>query len=129
MGNLSEKWKKVLGNVMLEAKKPDIEAAESQDPKPSEKPKLASKILEAKNLLTMQRPVSEISFSSVNEISSIADLPANLDEEGSLCNQFQLSKNSANIETKNAEVDNFRPPKIWISKSASMDDGIDEKPT
>ena len=79
--------------------------------------------------LTVVRPTSELSFQSINEISSIGE--PNPDEHGSLCNRFNFDNiipNPKPIEqSKPKEVDESskKPPKIWISKSASMDDDLD----
>ena len=63
----------------------------------------------------------------MNEISSFG-LPNT--PQGSLCNTFYLENSNGAAEasqiiTTEAEVTSSQPPKIWISKSYSMDDDID----
>ena len=71
--------------------------------------------------------MSEQSFQSVNEISSMGEEPTTPDgggEKGSLCNRFILEAAivEQNIENMPLAV---AAPKIWISKSASMDDNLE----
>ena len=99
--NIQDKWKKVLAL----AQDKSTEQPEENDP---EAGKTKPKVTKLKKLLT--RPISELSFQSVNEISS---MEAEADEQGSLCNTFSLTKETP-------------PPKIWISKSASMEDDLEE---
>lgn len=83
------------------------------------------------------RPMSESSFHSINEISSLGE-PQTPDERGSLCNRFILEAGMKFnteafkdiIATNDDDViddhqKDKRPPKIWISKSASMDDDLE----
>ncbi len=90
------------------------------------------------------RPQSVLSFTSINEISSIGE-PQTPDERGSLCNRFILEAGLATSGSggtqpqplqrqQSYEVTEVldeeeelrkRPPKIWISKSASMDDDLE----
>ena len=86
---------------------------------------------EQRHLVVVKRPTSELSFQSINEISSIGE--PNPDEHGSLCNRFNFDNiipNPKPIEQpiqipKEVDESSKKPPKIWISKSASMDDDLD----
>lgn len=121
--NIHEKWKRVLGSALsnsaIESKK-SIDETDVEKAEENEASKPIKKLLDTKKLL--QRPLSELSFQSVNEISSMGE-PVN--EEGSLCNTFNIETTNAAVEmlTKKKETP---PPKIWISKSASMDDELEE---
>lgn len=116
--NIHEKWKRVLGSALSSSESKDhksIDEIEKAETEVSFKP--SKKLLDAKKLL--QRPVSELSFQSVNEISSMGE-PAN--DEGSLCNTFNIETSTAPTEGPAARKET---PKIWISKSASMDDELE----
>ena len=84
-----------------------------------------------RHLTVVKRPTSELSFQSINEISSIGE--PNPDEHGSLCNRFNFENIISHpkpIEQpiqipKEVDESSKKPPKIWISKSASMDDDLD----
>lgn len=87
---------------------------------------------EQRHLVVVKRPTSELSFQSINEISSIGE--PNPDEHGSLCNRFNFDNIIPNTKPiqqqpiqipKEVDESSKKPPKIWISKSASMDDDLD----
>ena len=63
-----------------------------------------------------------MSFQSVNEISSIGQP---ITPQGSLCNTFNFDSTNGD-QNKSKQDEPKRPPKIWISKSASMDDDLDD---
>ena len=85
------------------------------------------KIDKKENYLATSRPTSELSFQSINEISSFGE--PNPDEHGSLCNRFNFEnaphKKVLVHQPQEVEELSKKPPKIWISKSASMDDDLD----
>ena len=70
-----------------------------------------------------------MSFQSVNEISSFGQPNT---PQGSLCNTFYLENSNGAAEashsvTTETEVTSSKPPKIWISKSYSMDDDLNSE--
>lgn len=70
-----------------------------------------------------------MSFQSVNEISSFGQPNT---PQGSLCNTFYLENSNgaaeaSHIVSTETEVTSSKPPKIWISKSYSMDDDINSE--
>ena len=80
------------------------------------------------------RPESEMSFQSVNEISLDINSPDKMDK-GSLCNRFNIVQPEIEtaendepevINVEKPEEEENLPPKIWISKSASMDEDLQE---
>ena len=84
------------------------------------------KIDKKENYLATNRPTSELSFQSINEISSFGE--PNPDEHGSLCNRFNFENSHKKVlvhQPQEVEELSKKPPKIWISKSASMDDDLD----
>ena len=139
--DINEKWNSILGTAFSGPQ--DIEAGTRKKPKiPQISQNMKNKLLKvsanAKNNLQVKRPKSDLSFQSINEISSIGEEPCtpNKNEKGSLCNRFNLdSKVDLEIREEEEIIDSpkviinpenvEKPPKIWISKSASMDDDLE----
>ena len=139
--NIHEKWRKIIGSALSDnhesrdhskSLSKDIEAPkETFNERAVDVPETMVEMQKLdKNQLKVNRPTSELSFQSINEISSIGE--PNPDERGSLCNRLINENNAQKTivhqpENIPEEVDDLRkkPPKIWISKSASMDDDLD----
>lgn len=140
--NIHEKWRKIIGSALSDNQESrdhskslskDIEAPkETFNERAVDVPETMVEMqkLDKKDQLKVNRPTSELSFQSINEISSIGE--PNPDERGSLCNRLINENNAPKtivLQPENIpeEVDilSKKPPKIWISKSASMDDDLD----